>query len=191
MSARRDAIFALGLWLTRGDRPTQALPPGPDHAFALELVGAALRHKASLEWAIGRCCRPPRGELLAALLIGAAQLLVLPGVPDKAVVYRLTLKNGERLAGRGVKVYCMKHSFVHSKLMLADYCAVVGSINMDMRSFYEQFESAVYTDDVAVLGQIEADFGSAFAECEPLAARRRSPLGRLFDMILRVFAPLM
>ena len=75
--------------------------------------------------------------------------------------------------------------------MLADYCAVVGSINMDMRSFYEQFESAVYTDDAAVLGQIEADFGSAFAECEPLAARRRSPLGRLFDMILRVFAPLM
>ena len=117
--------------------------------------------------------------------------LILPGVPDKAVVYRLTLKNGERLAGRGVKVYCMKHSFVHSKLMLADYCAVVGSINMDMRSFYEQFESAVYTDDAAVLGQIEADFGSAFAECEPLAARRRSPLGRLFDMILRVFAPLM
>lgn len=86
MSARRDAIFALGLWLTRGDRPTQALPPGPDHAFALELVGAALRHKASLEWAIGRCCRPPRGELLAALLIGAAQLLVLPGVPDHAAI---------------------------------------------------------------------------------------------------------
>lgn len=117
--------------------------------------------------------------------------LILPGVPDKAVVYRLTLKNGERLAGRGVKVYCMKHSFVHSKLMLADYCAVVGSINMDMRSFYEQFESAVYTDDAAVLGQIEEDFGSAFAECEPLAVRRRSLLGRLFDMILRVFAPLM
>ena len=30
MSARRDAIFALGLWLTRGDRPTQALPPGAE-----------------------------------------------------------------------------------------------------------------------------------------------------------------
>lgn len=87
MNARRDAIFALALWMARGDHPTQALPPGPGHAFALELVGAALRHKAALEWALGRCCRAlPGGELRAALLVGAAQLLALPGVPDHAAL---------------------------------------------------------------------------------------------------------
>ena len=85
-SARRDAIFALALWQARGDHPTQALPEGPGRAFALELVGAVLRHKASLEWAVGRCVkRMPQGELWAALLIGAAQLLVLR-VPDHAAI---------------------------------------------------------------------------------------------------------
>ena len=86
MNARREAIFALALWLARGDHPTQALPEGPGRAFALELVGATLRHKASLEWAVGRCLRRmPGGELRAALLVGAAQLLVL-NVPDHAAI---------------------------------------------------------------------------------------------------------
>lgn len=85
-SARRDAIFALALWMARGDHPTRALAEGPGRAFALELVGAALRHKASLEWALGRCVkRMPQGELRAALLVGAAQLLVLR-VPDHAAI---------------------------------------------------------------------------------------------------------
>ena len=86
MNARREAIFALALWLARGDHPTQALPEGPGRAFALELLGATLRHKASLEWAVGRCLRRmPGGELRAALLVGAAQLLVL-NVPDHAAI---------------------------------------------------------------------------------------------------------
>lgn len=87
MSARRDALFALALWKVRGAFPTQALAPGEGHAFALELVGAALRHKATLEWALRRCVRRlPEGELWAALMIGAAQLLCLPAVPDHAAV---------------------------------------------------------------------------------------------------------
>lgn len=117
--------------------------------------------------------------------------LILPGVPDKAIVYRLTLDNAAKLAAHGVKVYCMKDSFVHSKLMLTDYCAVIGSINLDMRSFYEQFESAVYTDDAAVMEALERDFDSTFAESEVLAGRRRTLFGRLFDMVLQIFAPLM
>ena len=87
MNARRDAIFALALWQTRGDPPARALPPGPSHAFALELLGATLRHKAALEWVVRRCVRTlPTGDLRAALLVGAAQLLCLPGVPDHAAI---------------------------------------------------------------------------------------------------------
>ncbi len=88
MSARRDAIFALALWRVRGVFPAQALAGSADHAFALELVGAALRHKASLEWRLRRCVGrfPEGGDLWAALMVGAAQLFCLPSVPDHAAV---------------------------------------------------------------------------------------------------------
>lgn len=87
MSARRDAIFALALWKVRGAFPAQTLADSADHAFALELVGAVLRHKASLEWRVRRCVeRLPEGELWAALMVGAAQLFCLPAVPDHAAV---------------------------------------------------------------------------------------------------------
>lgn len=87
MSARRDAVFALSLWKTQGTFPTQALANSEDHAFALELVGAVLRHKSSLEWILKRCMkRLPDGDLWATLMIGAAQLLVLPKVAEHAAV---------------------------------------------------------------------------------------------------------
>ena len=87
MSARRDALFALALWKVRGAFPAATLRDAADHAFALELAGTALRHRASLEWAIRQCVkRLPDGELWAALLIGAAQLLCMPGVADHAAV---------------------------------------------------------------------------------------------------------
>ena len=116
--------------------------------------------------------------------------VILPGVPDKGIVYRLTLANGEKLASRGVRVCCMKDSFVHSKLMLSDACCVVGSVNMDMRSFYEQFECAVYSDDVSLRRALEEDFARTFAECAPLSLRRGA-VGRVADRLLQIAAPLM
>ncbi len=86
-NARRQAIFALTLWQTRGLFPFDALGDTPDRPFAQELIGAVLRNKASLEWALKRCVkRLPEGDLLATLQVGAAQLLVLPGVADHAAV---------------------------------------------------------------------------------------------------------
>jgi len=117
--------------------------------------------------------------------------IVLPGVPDKAVVYRVTLGNAQSLIKSGVKVYLMRNTFVHSKVVLADYCAVVGSINVDMRSFFQQFESALYFDDEEVLAQVLADFEKTFPECEDLPCRKQSLHGRFFSSILKIISPLM
>ena len=87
MSARRDAVFALALWQAQGTFPTAALGDGPDHAFALDLVGTALRHRSELEWLVGQCVRRmPQGEPWAALLIGAVQLIFMPKVAAYAAV---------------------------------------------------------------------------------------------------------
>ena len=87
MSARRDAIFALALWRIRGLFPAQTLKTAANHADALELTSAVLRRRLSLEWVLKQCVkRMPTGELWAALMIGAAQLLVMPGMAEHAAI---------------------------------------------------------------------------------------------------------
>ncbi len=87
MSARRDVIFALALWQTQGLFPNTLLADSEDHAFALELLGATLRHKAELDWLLRQCVKKmPTGETYAALLIGAAQLWCMPKVTPYAAI---------------------------------------------------------------------------------------------------------
>lgn len=120
--------------------------------------------------------------------------IILPEVPDKVFTYAVTRNNAEKLIPCGVKVYCMKHSFVHSKLMLSENCAVIGSINFDLRSFYQQFECAVYTNDGGVLCDLEKDFCDTFLRCAEIDrtnGRRAKLLNRIFAGVLQIFAPLM
>ena len=84
--------------------------------------------------------------------------LILPGVADKKLVYIVSRNNAEKLLDVGVRLYTMNNSFVHSKIVYTESNAVVGSINMDLRSFNQQFESAVYSSEKHTLLDIEQDF---------------------------------
>lgn len=120
--------------------------------------------------------------------------IILPEVPDKAFTYAVSRNNAEKLIPYGVKVYCMKNSFVHSKLCLSEKCAVIGSVNFDLRSFYQQFECAVYTNDEKVLKAVAADFDDVFDKSvviDEKNARRAKLVNRVIAGILQLFAPLM
>lgn len=102
-------------------------------------------------------------ETITNMLINKAKAgvdvrIVLPDVADKKFVYIVSRNNAEKLLDYGIKVYTMTSSFVHSKIILNENSAVVGSINIDLRSFYQQFESAVFTSEPPVLKSIEDDF---------------------------------
>lgn len=126
-------------------------------------------------------------------LSGVDVRLVLPAIADKPYVYVVSRDNAERLMKSGVKVYRMENSFVHSKLLLTDSAAVVGSINMDLRSFYQQFECAVLTDDSRTLSEIEDDFTATFADCKLLGEEdtKHNIIKRIITGVLRIFEPLM
>lgn len=120
--------------------------------------------------------------------------IVLPEVPDKAFAYEVSRSNAEKLLPYGVKVYCMKHSFVHAKLCLSEKCAVIGSINFDLRSFYQQFECAVYTNDAGILKDVAADFSDTFEKSvfiDAANAKQAKFVHRVFAGVLQLFAPLM
>lgn len=138
-------------------------------------------------------------EVVTQLLASKARAgvdvrIVLPGIPDKALVYSVSRNNAEKLIDAGVKVYCMKDSFVHSKLLLSEHCAVVGSVNFDLRSFYQQLECAVYTDDPSLREAVQSDFAETFSLSERIAEgtrRRKNVFNRIAAGVLQLFAPLM
>lgn len=132
--------------------------------------------------------------LIRKAISGVEVVIIIPENPDKPFVYGVTRSNAERLIDYGVKVYCMKDSFVHAKLLLTDNNVVVGSVNMDLRSFYQQFECAVYTDDKMVMNDILTDFNLTIEKSRVITEKnkfRNSFIYRAFVGFMQIFAPFM
>ena len=120
--------------------------------------------------------------------------IILPEIADKKIVYIISRNNAEKLTNYGVKLYTLKNSFVHSKIMLNENSAVVGSINMDLRSFYQQFESAVYLTDKQTLTDIEKDFVSTFEKSTFITStnlKRNRLIFRILAGITNLISPFM
>lgn len=117
--------------------------------------------------------------------------IVLPEVADKKSVYLITLDGAEMLIDCGVKVHLMKNSFVHSKVVLTENSAVIGSINMDQRSFYQQFESAVYTNNKEIMQSVQQDFEQTFERSKIHIRKPKNLILRLITYVLRLISPLM
>lgn len=117
--------------------------------------------------------------------------IILPQIPDKGYVYLVSCGNAVRLAAAGVKIYYMKNSFVHSKLMMNEAGAVIGSINLDLRSFYQQFECAVFTDDKQVLKQLTDDFNETMEVSAEHTQKKVGFFKRVLTGLLRIIEPLM
>ena len=117
--------------------------------------------------------------------------LVLPAEPDYPFIYRVTRSNAERLMKSGVKVYFTRSTFVHSKVLLTENAAAVGSVNLDMRAFFLEFDNGVYTDDKGFMADVNADFEGIFSSnCEGTPSKH-GILDRALTAFWRMFSPLM
>ena len=120
--------------------------------------------------------------------------IILPDLPDKAYVYRVTIDNAERLLSSGVRIFKMSGAFVHAKLMLSEGCAYVGSANLDLRSYYNQFENGVYFTSPSAMEEALQDFEKALeisTEITAENAARNKLFSRIAAGVLRIFSPLM
>ena len=84
-------------------------------------------------------------EMLDALKSAAKRgvdvRLILPGIPDKKLVFRLSRSYYLPLLRAGVRIYEFTPGFLHAKCYVSDdRVAEVGSINMDYRSLFLHFE---------------------------------------------------
>lgn len=96
-----------------------------------------------------RICTPyfiPTEELTSALVIAAANgirvELILPARSDSFIVRHASFSFIKPLLQRGVFVYLYEKGFLHAKTISIDSSiAFVGTVNMDIRSFYSTLKS--------------------------------------------------
>ena len=133
--------------------------------------------------------------MVMAAMSGVNVKLLVPGISDSKLVNAASRSYYRDLLNAGVEIYLYNKGFVHSKTLVADgKIAVVGTANMDIRSFDLNFEvnAIVYDEDIA--GQLKKAFYDDLKESEkidPIAWNSRKWYQFLWEDIMRLFSPLM
>lgn len=137
-------------------------------------------------------------ELATAFCLAAKKGLdvriVTPGIPDKKMIYRATRSNYPHLLSAGVRIYEYTPGFIHSKCLLIDgKRATVGTVNFDYRSLFLHFEDGVYYAENKAVTDLEKDMKETFRVCREVTLEntKKTIVGRLFDSLLEVVAPLL
>lgn len=133
-------------------------------------------------------------SLILASRRGVDVRIIVPGIPDKKIVYDLTSSYFSTLIAGGVKIYTYTPGFVHSKVFISDdEVATVGTINLDYRSLYLHFECGIYMKDTNVICDIKNDILDSISKSHEVKFEevKYKFLKSLWQAILRIFAPLM
>lgn len=133
--------------------------------------------------------------LILAAKSGVDVRIITPSIPDKRIVFEVTESNYYRLVENGVKIYEYRPGFIHSKMFVSDdKRAILGTTNMDFRSFFLHFECATIFYGGKTVREVKADFLKTFDLCEQVPADYRKKVGRLrriFRGVVRAVAPML
>src|SRR5690606_4320894 len=113
----------------------------------------------------------PSDELATALKVAAASglevELMLPKKSDSYIVQHASMSFIKPLLERGVKVYFYKKGFIHAKTINIDgKLSYIGTVNLDIRSFYINYEIAAVISDRTLCRELEEQFERDKEDCE-------------------------
>lgn len=133
--------------------------------------------------------------LIMAAQSGIKVKLLVPRKSDSYIVDWASRANFAALINAGVEIYRYKKGFIHAKTMVIDEeVAVVGTANMDMRSFDLNFEvnAVVYDVQIAKIlkKSFETDLQSA-TKIDKNVWNKRPTYKQLWDKTVSLISPLM
>jgi len=136
-------------------------------------------------------------EMLLALSLAAKSgvkvQIIIPEIPDKKTVYKVTESFVDDLLRNKVKVYKLKGTFVHAKVLIVDdEVACCGTYNLDVRSALINFENTVLMYNNGVNTLVE-DFHKDIVNSVELSLEtweERSFLENFFTEIFKIFTPI-
>lgn len=132
-------------------------------------------------------------SLQMAARSGVDVRIVTPAVPDKWFVHETTRSFYKTLISTGVRIFEYTPGFVHAKMYVADDdVAIVGTANMDYRSFFLHFECGVCFYGASVVADVRDDILLMTTRCREIALDENVALWRrLVRAFLRLFSPMM
>jgi cardiolipin synthase len=186
--------------LTDGFALAQTLPSGPDFArHNNQQLFVALIHAARERIVITTPYFIPDEPLIQALgtavLRGVEVHLILSERSDQRLVGWGQRSYYEDLLEAGVTIHLYRHNFLHAKHMsVDDHVCMIGSSNMDIRSFVLNAEVTLILYDRDVAQNLRLEEQRYYRHCVQLDLdrwRQRPLRTRLAEMFARLLSPLL
>jgi cardiolipin synthase len=182
-----------------GKQCVQIVASGPDSHWdvILEIFFAAISTAQDRIYLSSPYFVPDLSIIMAlktAAISGVDVRIIYPKVPDTMIVHWASLSYMEELMQAGVRFYQYSHGFMHAKVMLVDdTLATVGTANLDMRSFFSNFELNAVLYDHEVISRLDEDFRQDLKHSEELMLhefQQRSRAEKAKEVFARLLAPL-
>ncbi len=172
--------------------------PDSDWASIMQAFFAAIT-KANNHIYISSPYFLPNQSILTALKVAALSgvdvRIMIPSRSDSKIVYWATRSYIGELLSAGIKIYLYKAGFNHSKLIMIDgEFSSVGSANMDIRSFEDNFEVSALIYDVDITKQLEGYFLKDLTLSEMVTDewwRNRAKHHAAYESLARLLSPLL
>jgi len=132
--------------------------------------------------------------LVTAARSGVDVRIIVPHIPDKKYVFILTKAFYTELVKEGIKIYEYMPGFIHAKSIVSDgKYAIVGTSNMDFRSFYLHFEcgAIIYSEQIA--DEMTKDYLETVLISKLITENmtKTGLISKLIQAIMRIFAPML
>ena len=134
-----------------------------------------------------------RDAFVRAAKRGVDVRIIMPGIPDKKVVYRMSRSYYCDLLEAGVRIFEYTPGFVHAKACLVDDCiGSVGTVNLDYRSLYLHYECNALFYRASLLSDLKEDLEASMkvSRERTLQDENKGLVHNIVDGVLRIFAPL-
>jgi len=122
-------------------------------------------------------------------------ILILPDALDARLVEAASRAQFQDLLDAGVKIALHPEGLLHAKTATVDRkLAMVGSANLDMRSFWLNFEITLFIYDGEFTDELRAQqrkYLKESIEINPEAWRKRAWIERFVDNIAQLAGPLL
>jgi cardiolipin synthase len=178
-----------------GTAAAQVLPSGPGYRYAnAQKAMVALIHGAQRRVVITTPYFIPDEAVMQAMLTatlrGVEVHLVVSQEADHKLVHYAQESYYEPLLEAGVKIHCYQPRFLHAKhLSIDDSVALIGSSNVDLRSFTLNNEITLLIYDAGVVAQLRRVQERYFSHSHLITARewaRRPLLTRVLQNTARL-----
>ena len=177
----------------------QVLGTGPTLSFdAMPACFAELIHSAHRELVVTTPYFVPDEQLLFALTSAARRgvhtVIVFPKHNDSWIVAGISRSYYHDLISAGIEVYEFRPGLLHAKTMVVDgSVGLIGSANLDRRSFELNFENNILFADRAFAGAIRARQDEFLAQSDRVTQAEVDQYGiagRLWQNLLDTISPI-